>query len=386
MTKNVGISRCEEYSKELVLPAMKKAVELAGGLSLKGKKVLIKPNLLSGAAPEKAVTTHPEFLRAAIILAKEEGASEITVGDSPGYHPPLFAAKRSGLFQVTEEEGVKWIDFNSEPGFPVSSRLGSNGNSNGGQTKFQIAATAGKADIILNLPKMKTHQLMFYTGAMKNLFGLIQGLTKGTYHFRYPDRTNFARMIVNLNASMPEVYTIMDGITAMEGPGPGSGYPRQVGLIFSSSNVLALDFVVSSIMGYDPLVLQVSSLALKTGLWLSVPEEITVSGEDPSKLVMADYKRIKDPGDTGFIKNLMPVKLYKLLQKALIPRPVFSKKRCIRCGECIAICPAKALKFSGNKPNRYVDIDYKVCINCYCCHEICPADAITIRRKFLPWL
>jgi len=219
---------------------------------------------------------------------------------------------------------------------------------------------------------------------MKNLFGLIPGLGKGSYHFRFPDRTHFAQMLVDLNLSLPPVYSLMDAVIAMEGPGPGSGYPRKVGLVLASSNVLALDYCASTIMGYNPLEIPVLPYALKSGRWGTSFEEIKVKGEDLKSSIIKDFKRISVAGDTGFIREILPQRLYKFIQQALVPIPVFSKKTCIACGECVAICPAKALKLTGEKGSRYVEADYHLCIRCYCCHEICPAKAITIKRKLKP--
>lgn len=376
MQNTVSIVRCQDYNQELLNPALEEAVLLAGGLDAAGKKILVKPNLLSGSSPEKAVTTHPEFLRAIIRLLRKKGASSILVGDSPGYHPPLSAAKKAGLFQVVQEEDAEWIDFNSLPTCEIQ----------GGEKvkNFMVTSAIKEVDLIISLPKMKTHQFMYYTGAMKNLFGLIPGVNKAGYHLHFPDRTHFAQMIVDLNLSLPEVFSIMDAVVAMEGPGPGSGYPRQTGLILASSNVLALDYCASTIMGYNPMEIPVLPYAFKTSRWLSSPEEIEVKGENLEDLIMKDFKRITVQDGSKLIRELVPQKFYRFLQQALVPVPVFSRKTCIACGECVAICPAKALKLIGSKESRHIEVDYHLCIRCYCCHEICPAKAITVKRKLKP--
>jgi uncharacterized protein (DUF362 family) len=216
----VSVVKCGEYRLFELKEKIREAVKLAGAPHVKGKKVLLKPNILSGAAPEKAVTTHPEFVKAAITVFQEMGA-EVLVGDSPGFQNPDTAGKKSGIRQVTEETGAVWADFTRETEVM---------NPEGKLVKrFRVAEVFNEADLIVSLPKLKTHSLMYYTGAMKNLFGMVVGLKKGQYHVRFPDRENFAAMLVDLNVLLKPGFALMDGIVGMEGPGPGSGTPRKAG-------------------------------------------------------------------------------------------------------------------------------------------------------------
>ncbi len=368
----VGITPCDRYDVDLLIPAIREAITLSGGTDVSGKSILLKPNILSGHDPDKAISTHPEFMRAVIRVFRELGAAEIYVGDSPGYQQPQAAARRAGILPVVEEEGAVWADFHESPPAVIP----------GGSlvSTFLVAPITQRVDLIVSLPKMKNHQLMFYTGAMKNMFGTIPGINKAGFHMRFPDRANFARMLVELNQAVKPGFAVMDGVVGMEGPGPGNGWPRKIGFVLASSNPLALDAAASTIMGYDPLSIPTISGGIAAGTWLSSLDEVECRGIDPKSVIIEDFVRISAPRKVDFLRKYLPGGLYDRVRGVLIPRPIFNRHRCVKCGECIAICPAKALSFAEPKKS-HVRVDYSACIRCYCCHEICPADAIAIKRR-----
>lgn len=374
MNKRVGIIRCGDYDPEEVYQALRKAVDLAEGLDLQDKTVLLKPNILFDAPPEKALTTHPVFLQAAIRICQDQGASEIYVGDSPGFQKPGFSGKISGLRQVTEACDATWVDFTKDltelecPGGRVS-------------RQFTVGGIVRQVDRIISLPKLKTHQLMYFTGSIKNLFGLVPNLLKSPYHLRHPSRGGFASMIVDLASAVDAHYAFMDAVVGMEGPGPAAGYPRHVGLVMASSNLLALDVTAGRIVGYPDKELPIHMEALSRRLWLDSFSDIETLGEDPADLVIRDYKKIAIKKSGNQLLDFTGGRYLQPLRQALEPRPVFLKEACIKCGDCIKICPANALEFLGRGTARRIVIDYSLCIRCYCCHEICPADAIEIKIK-----
>ena len=353
--------------------AMSEAVEKAGGFpDVTNKTVLLKPNLLYPVAPEKAVTTHPVVLDAIIRIVKERNPSRIIVGDSPGVAQMDTAGKKTGIRQIADNHGVEWIDFTS----PTLLE-----NPNGKiQKQFFPAKIVCESDVIISIPKLKTHEMMYFTGAMKNLFGTIPGLNKSRFHFNFSEKDEFASMIVDLNIALKSSYAIMDGIVAMEGPGPGSGYPKHLGLLLASPNILALDITAASIVGYDPLSIPILKIATENGYWLDSVEDIIQTCELIDDVKPKHFQKVKVLKDTGFIKRFLPKSVYKFIRDLYVPRPFFSKKKCIACGKCIEICPADALQFNVKKDKKFVEIDYDKCIRCYCCHEVCPVDAIRIGR------
>jgi uncharacterized protein (DUF362 family)/Pyruvate/2-oxoacid:ferredoxin oxidoreductase delta subunit len=245
------------------------------------------------------------------------------------------------------------------------------------QKSFSVTGILDEIDCVISLPKLKTHQLMMYTGAMKNLFGLIPSLTKSPYHVRYPSRESFASLIVDLNLAVKPAYALMDAIIGMEGPGPGSGYPREIGLVLASSNLLAIDAAASEIIGYHLLDVPINKEALNRKYWLNDFSEIDYCGVDIRSLQIKNYERIPLKKKNELLALLLP----RISQKralAKTPGPFIQHEKCVRCGDCIKICGSKAISFIDGKEKKEVHVDYKKCIRCYCCHEICPAKAIEI--------
>lgn len=383
----VGVVKCNDYSPENLAKAIKEACALSFGSSfpgdtdtalaafaskISGKKILLKPNILFAASPEeKPVTTHHEFVKQCILLFKEMGAAAIYVGDSPGYQSTEYAGRKSGIASAVKEAGAIWTDFSDSTQFK---------NPEGKLVKsFNLVSILEKVDLVVSLPKMKTHQFLYYTGAVKNLFGLIPGIQKSAFHLRFPEKELFAEMLVDLNIAVKPFFAIMDGITAMEGHGPGShGTPRHVGAVLASTNLLALDIAASTIMGYKAEELPLISHAIKRKLWLSSVDDFTAAGEKLENLIVPHFKKIKNTGDISFCRNKLPGFLFEFIRKAAIPRPVINKAKCIKCQGCVKICPASAIT---HRTDNSLAIDYSKCIICYCCHEVCPEKAINIKRK-----
>ena len=369
MNNKVGIERCSAYDPEPLYAALKTAAQAAGLPEVKGKTVLLKPNILSDGAPEKAVTTHPVFLEAAIRIVREWGAARILVGDSPGLQGRNFAPRSSGLWDTTIKNNAEWVDFTKGkievecPGGKV-------------QRRFTVSSIIKEIDVLINLPKFKTHQLMYFTGAMKNTFGLIPSVSKSTYHVRYSSRASFASMIVDLNLIDKPVYALMDAVVGMEGPGPGSGSPRQVGLVIASSNFLAMDVAACIIMGYPPEKIPVNQEALSRQIWLKDLSEIEYPLLKPEELKIRDFVKIhfKQSG-SRFLDVIVPKPLRRLRESLA---PVINREKCVRCGDCVRICASGAINFSGERDSKLLEIDAQRCIRCYCCHEICLAKAIIV--------
>ena len=358
MNKKVSIERCSSYNYEEVYNSLKRAAEKAGGLDVAGKTVLLKPNILADEDPKKAITTHPVFVEAAIRLIREMGSPRILVGDSPSSHGPDFSAQVSGIAQVTQKNGAEWVYFSKKEidvPFPDGKVM----------KKFSLTRVLEDADIIINLPKLKTHQFMFFTGAIKNMFGLVPSSAKSPFHGRFSRRELFAAMLVDLNLAVKPAYAFMDAITGMEGSGPFAGNPRHIGLVLASSNMLAMDIAACNIVGYPPLDIPVIKDALLRKHWLKNINEIEYPGLTPSDVRIGNFVKIPIPKSSSQDNSA----------------PQINHTRCIRCSDCLRICPAQAMSLDGKGKESQVEIDYDLCIRCFCCHEICSAKAIDIAKK-----
>lgn len=370
----VAMVKCDTYRGEEVKKSIEKVFEHAPLPGVEGKTVLLKPNILSDQPPEKAVTTHPEIVKQVIRYLKRKGAGTIYVGDSPGVPKPGFSGKKCGIAEVVSQEGAVWANFAEEKALIK--------NPSGKKHKeFTVTSFVKKVDMIISLPKLKTHQLMYFTGAVKNLFGLVPGIPKSTYHVKYPDRDDFGEMLLDLLETVKPSYALMDGIIGMEGPGPGNGTPHPVKVILGSVHLPALDMAASAIIGYDPLDIPTNRLAFKRDYGLSSIEDVEIRGNSIEECRINDFILIPHKRHKHLIFDLFQssklIQQYRLKRK---PKPYFIEDKCIKCGECIKICASNANWFEKGPNGKFVAVDYNKCIRCYCCHEVCPADAIEIRK------
>jgi len=367
---SVAIIACENYDQALVDNAVETACLASNMPNVSGKRVLLKPNILSDAKEDRCITTNPAVLRSMIRLLKKHGAKEILVGDSPGLQGPSFLPKNCGVYQVCKEEDVKWVDFTKNPTTKLVPYTHNK--------QLPFASILEEIDLLFSLPKFKTHQLMYSTGAVKNLFGLIPNLHKSPCHVQFPTREQFASLIIGILELSKPSFALMDGIIGMEGAGPANGIPRHLGLLLASSDLIALDYAQAMIMGYDPHSIPIISEGLKRNLG-SIPTDYPLL--DPNTLILENFKRIQQQKKTKFFHSLIkPFFLSSYIRwkvKNERKAPVFLPDPCIGCRKCIEICPASALVLE----NKRILIDTRACVRCYCCHEVCPANAIVIDEQ-----
>jgi uncharacterized protein (DUF362 family)/Pyruvate/2-oxoacid:ferredoxin oxidoreductase delta subunit len=363
----VALKRCPDYDPERVYQSVSESINLLGGVSTfikPGEKVLLKPNLLSAKPPEKAVTTHPAIVEAVIRLVKDSGATPF-VGDSPGIGSAGQVAARSGIKEIADRYGVEIVNLSE--GIRVENRKGRLFR------RFEVSKAATEADAIINIPKLKTHAMMTMTLGVKNLFGCVPGKRKVSWHFEAGhDKEAFAKMLVELYQLLNPRLTILDGIVGMEGDGPGSGIPREMGIIAASSDAVAMDMIVSRMVGLEPEELPTTRAAMGLGVGEADPGRIEVVG-DAAEMAFEDFV-FPETTEPRFV-SWLPSFIKRHMDQALTTKPVVNHDLCKLCSICVNACPPHVMEITDR-----LRINYDDCIRCYCCHELCPEGAIDIKK------
>jgi uncharacterized protein (DUF362 family)/NAD-dependent dihydropyrimidine dehydrogenase PreA subunit len=361
----VSLVRCGSYNTADTEDAVRRSIELLGGIGKfikPNEKVLIKPNLLTDAFPDKGITTHPEVVRA-VIRAIKPVTQNIFCGDSPSVWGERLDIEHvyetSGIRKVCEDEGVKIVYFTT----PKLYR------------SYPLTNWLDQCDRLVSIPKFKTHGMTILTAGIKNLFGLVVGMNKMKIHYDHPRPQDLSRALVDLYEIRKPDLTILDGVIAMEGEGPGSGgILRPMNLIASSADALCLDIILSKIMGLLPSDIPTNKEAIQRGLAPSQASSIIVTGEGLKSFCVKDFKLPKSPSLDAAPKWF--VDLFKQFLKIKI---TINPRRCRACGLCIKGCPAQAMAIEDNR----VRIDDEKCLRCLCCQEVCPQAAIGIKKSFL---
>ncbi|MFZ4394211.1 MAG: DUF362 domain-containing protein [Kiritimatiellia bacterium] len=357
----VAFTNCSDYETALA-PALAELLAHLGGWGTvvkPGQKVLVKPNLLCDALPEQAITTHPELVRQVVRGLKSAGAI-VQVGDSPA--GPMNLAQvwqKTGMAAVCAAEQVPLLAF-EQGGTRQVSRDG---------FTFAVANAVMDAELIVSLPKVKTHALTTLTAAVKNFYGVLPGYQKAQLHKAYPKARNFSRLLCALHEAMPPNLSIADGVVGMEGEGPANGKPVKLGFLAAATDAVALDLALCQALQIDPR---------------RVPYLADRANDDPSAAferrgAMPQIRRINVPSGSGHLLQLLPDPLLRLVAPLVWVHPACNDK-CICCGKCAAACPTQALRVEkGKRPL----LNTRRCIACCCCHEVCPAHAIRMQRSLL---
>ncbi len=355
------------YNYEVLRPIVFEMLGSAEGPTIQsGTRVLIKPNFLAPAAPDKAVTTHPLIVKAAAEFALEKGA-RVQISDSPAMGSFSKLLKKGGYEEMLKNLDVTATPFEKTIAVDVGEPFG----------RIDIAKDAMEADVVINLAKLKTHTQMMLTLGVKNIFGCIVGLKKPEWHMRTGvDRQMFGRLIVSIFEAVGPAYTIIDGILAMEGQGPGkSGTPRELGLLMGGKNAHAVDHVVCLQVGLNPDTLETQRNARALGMY---DGSVHINGD----LNILDDFQIPELGSI----TMGPDFLGRFMRKFFIQQPVADNQSCKLCGECWKYCPAQAISYT----DRGISFNTDTCIRCYCCLEVCPHAAIHARKpmagRVVAWL
>lgn len=371
----VVVEKCPNYSDESVINAINKAFNNLGGIEKyikPGMKVALKPNLVKKKRPEEAATTHPSIVKAVSKLVKDAGG-KVTIAESPG---GLFtiSSLRSiysycGIEEVASETGAS-LNFDLSEVYvknPAGKYL----------KKVTIIKALADADLIINLPKLKTHGQMVYTGAVKNMFGAAPGELKAEYHLRMSEYNEFASALIDIYLSVKPSLNIMDAVIGMDGAGPTAGEPKYMGFIIAGQDGFEVDFTALKLVNVNPLDIPVINQAVKRGLCSDSFTDVEICCEDFNSLKVKNFNmpQLDTLGAITFYDR----GILKFLINKLKPRPQICNDKCIGCGECESICPAGVISMRNRKP----EINLTGCIRCFCCQELCPAKAVHIKRPAL---
>jgi uncharacterized protein (DUF362 family)/Pyruvate/2-oxoacid:ferredoxin oxidoreductase delta subunit len=366
----VSVSPCENYDLETVYKAVKKALDDIGYSVPVNKRVLIKPNIMAQNAPSQHATTHPAVVDALCRIFTGAGCG-ITIGDSSAFYQKggtLGGMRTTGMAAVAAKYGAQVLAFEKTAVRKITAGAVLN--------PFWITRALFDHDVVVDVPKLKVHQLARYSGAIKNMYGCVPGGAKQVYHEKFQNRPDYKEFwggpLVDVFLAAGPDLSVMDAVYGLDKDGPAAtGTPRYTGVILASVNAPALDVVACRMVGFDPRWAPAVRAALERGL--ADENKITVFGTVPS----IPYVKLPDPkpGKPGSFH------LDDYMFHQVIMTPVVSPSRCPKgCSACVPVCGPGAISLGKNGAPV---IDYTICIRCYCCAEQCPRQAISLKGGFL---
>jgi uncharacterized protein (DUF362 family)/ferredoxin-like protein FixX len=367
----VVIQECIDYDLAAVTAKINAAVEILGGWDRFVKpqdKVLLKVNLIGPKSSETAAVTHAEFVRAVVRILRDRNCT-VWIGDSSGgaiagIAPTAQGFKVAGYERVAEEEGAEIKNFDREGVMPVhpESRC---------EETMHIAKPMFDADVVINLPKLKTHSAQIFSGAVKNVFGCIPGLRKAKYHKMAPDSSDFGQIICDIHKATRIRLHIMDGILAMQGEGPTAGSTYRAGKILVSEDPLALDAVAAKMVGMDVADVPILETARGRLLGEGCLENIMLGGDYVQVPRLARFKLPKRFRGSKKRNSKALVKVIEFFST----HPRINPDKCRKCNMCVESCPVQAIDRDTKR------IDYTACIECMCCHELCMFKAVELKNE-----
>lgn len=365
MTQMVALMRCADYQQQDVDAAFFSAMALLPetGALRPGAHILVKPNLLMRRTPDRATTTHPAVVEAVVRYLIGKGM-RVTIADSPGglYTEGVLRGlyELTGMAEVAARTGAQLnMDTRAvEVAVPGARR----------SHKISVMAIATQVDAIVSIGKIKTHGMTVYTGAVKNLFGLVPGLTKVDYHARFPEMDDFCTALLDIASWARPVLSVLDGIVGMEGKGPSGGNPRAIGALVVGTDAHAVDCAGASLIGMEEEDVPTLRLARAYGLMPAM----RVLGESAEGLRVAGF--VRAPAEKAG-KKLLSSKTFGRFVRS---KPVVMQEKCVSCGVCVQCCPQKTIALKNGR----IVFSYDACIRCYCCQELCPKNAIDVWQPF----
>lgn len=355
----VSVNRCDSYDQKEIDNSIEKCLEEINFKIKPNSKILIKPNLVSNNSPEQHSITHYTLIDFLCRYFLEKKCS-VVIGESASFYIQGYtnsAYKTSKIYELAEKYSVPLVAFEDEKIVKVQTK----------KLKFlnelYLPEMINDFDLIVNVPKLKTHALMRLSGAVKNLYGIVPGGYKQILHLKTKNINEMAEIILDVYESLkPKILTVADAVIGLDG-GPAAviGKPKKIGYILASMNPLALDVIACQMIGYLPEDLPTLTLAEKR------------------KLV--DLKKIKQIGSFEKVQfeklKKGPVVDFKK-QSALVTKTYAipsANYKCTLCGKCADYCPAKAISIE----NKKWKLDKSKCVYCYSCVQVCPNKAIKLK-------
>ena len=370
MRNRVWLAQCPDYGQSLEEKIEKAFDALQVWDKIRpGMRVVLKPNLVMSSKPEQAIITHPAFT-AAVGKCVQKAGGRVVIAESPGgpYTPAAMKAmfRATGYRDMAEACGFTlYTDCKSrEVTLPQAKRC----------RELSVVEPFLDRDYLIDLPKLKTHSMVGFSGAVKNLFGTVPGLQKPELHCRFPEREPFSEMLCDLCHFLGPDLSLMDGIWAMEGNGPTGGQRRDLHVIAGSESPWALDVAAASLVGLEPEKITMLREGHERGYGPLDLSELELVGDPMETLLAPDFLKA-EASSTDFIDRL-PKFLRPAAKKLATPYPRIDKKRCVGCGKCAESCPQHTISLRDGK----AVIRYQNCIRCFCCHEMCPKHVVQIKR------
>ena len=329
-------------------------------LTIRERRVLIKPNVLRASAAADGIVTHPALVAAVVAEVQRLGASDIVVGDNPGvvsYGANEESFRRTGLMEACagcyRNIGTESVSVAFNPDFMPT---------------VSVSRAVLEADVVISLPKFKTHGLTVLSGAIKNSYGILPGAQKARLHRAAGSPERFHELLVDVfRLRVPDLF-IVDAVVGMEGNGPASPDLRDIGLVLAGDNAVAVDAVIATLMGCEPGRLRFLQRARELGLGEFERDRIEVEGD---LRPVAGFKLPPFSGEAILNNSAMQA----AMDQRIRVRPKADEALCTGCGTCVDQCPASALTLEGALPR----VDPELCIGCFCCQELCPERAMALR-------
>jgi uncharacterized protein (DUF362 family) len=277
-----SLLRAQSYELKQLRQSLEAVLEPLGGMSAfvkPGDRVLLKPNLLTGARPTKECVTRPEVVYCVAQMVQDAGGKPF-LGDGPAFGSAAGVAKANGYQFLIDELNIPIVEFRGQRYETVSAEF----------NHLLLSKEAMDADVVINLPKVKSHVQLTVTLSVKNLFGCVPGKMKAWWHMEAgKSRDRFGAMLVETARAINPDLTILDGIIGHEGNGPSGGEPRPLGIVAAATNVFALDRAMVDVLQVDPAMVPTVAASQRLGICPEL-EAIAFPLLTPADLQISDWK------------------------------------------------------------------------------------------------